>query len=141
MPPQGITGRNGFAPPGEKREDDGRTPIGLFPLESAFGQDPSINSAMPYRQASENDLWVDDLQSPNDNTWVKRGQTSATSFETMKPADIRCRHGIVAGCNRTPLIKGNGSGIFIHAWREDGCTTSQSMILQDGFSQTARLED
>ena len=56
-PLPGIIGRNGFAPVGEKREGDGRVPTGLFPLEFAFGYDPAITSRMPYRQATENDVW------------------------------------------------------------------------------------
>ena len=123
-PLPGIIGRNGFAPLGEKREGDGRAPTGLFPLESAFGYAAAINSRMPYQQATENDLWVDDVNSPDYNTWVKRGQTSATSFEVMKLADNRYRHGLVIGYNRNPIIKGYGSGIFLHAWLEEGYTTS-----------------
>jgi len=130
-PLPGIIGRNGFAPYGEKREGDGRAPTGLFPLEFAFGYDPSIDSLMPYRQATENDLWVDDVQSSDYNTWVKRGESSATSYEVMKLADNRYRHGLVVGYNRNPIIKGAGSGIFVHAWLEDGYTTSGCVAFDD----------
>lgn len=125
-----IIGRNGFAPLGEKREGDGRVPTGYFPLESAFGYGPSIDSTMPYRQATENDLWVDDVNSPDYNTWVKQGETSATSFEVMKLADIRYNYGIVTGYNRNPIIKGYGSGIFVHVWLEDGYTTSGCVAFE-----------
>ena len=130
-PLPGIIGRNGFAAPGEKREGDGRAPTGLFVLESAFGYAASINSSMPYQQATENDLWVDDVLSPDYNTWVKRGQTSATSFEVMKLADNRYRHGLVTGYNRNPIIKGYGSGIFVHTWLEDGYTTSGCVAFDE----------
>lgn len=126
-----MIGRNGFAPPGEKREGDGKVPTGLFPLESAFGYAASITSSMPYQQATENDLWVDDILSPDYNTWVKRGQTSATSFEVMKLADNRYRHGLITGYNRKPVIKGYGSGIFVHAWLEAGYTTSGCVALDE----------
>lgn len=130
-PLPGVAGRNGFAAQGEKREGDGRAPTGLFPLESAFGYAASINSSMPYQQATENDLWVDDVLSPDYNTWVKRGQTSATSFEVMKLADNRYRHGLVTGYNRNPIIKGYGSGIFVHAWLEAGYTTSGCVAFDE----------
>lgn len=130
-PLPGIIGRNGFAAPGEKREGDGRAPTGLFALESAFGYAPSIDSSMPYQQATENDLWVDDVNSPDYNSWVKRGQTGATSYEVMKLADNRYRHGLVTGYNRTPIIKGNGSGIFVHAWLEEGYTTSGCVAFDE----------
>ena len=58
-----VIGRNGFAPPGEKCEGDGRTPSGLFRLKTAFGYPPSVPTQMPYRQSQEDDLWIDD---PND---------------------------------------------------------------------------
>ncbi len=130
-PLPGITGRKGFAPPGEKREGDGRAPSGYFPLEFAFGYAPTFDGKMPYRQATENDLWVDDARSPDYNTWVKRGESSATSFEVMKLADNRYRHGIVIGYNRSPVIKGHGSGIFVHAWLEEGYTTTGCVAINE----------
>ena len=130
-PLRSMIGRNGFAPPGEKREGDGRVPTGLFPLESAFGYAPSIVSRMPYRQATENDLWVDDVDSPDYNTWVRRGETDARSFEVMKLADIRYSHGLVVGYNRNPVIKGYGSGIFVHVWLYDGYPTSGCVAFDE----------
>lgn len=130
-PLAGIIGRNGFAPVGEKREGDGRVPTGLFQLEFAFGYDPSITSRMPYRQATVDDLWVDDVNSPDYNTWVRRGETSATSFEVMKLDDVRYRHGLVIGYNRNPIVKGYGSGIFLHVWLEEGYTTSGCVAMDE----------
>ena len=66
-PMDAVIGRNGVAPPGEKREGDGRTPSGLFRLKTAFGYPPSVPSQMPYRQSQEDDLWIDDS---NDALWV-----------------------------------------------------------------------
>lgn len=126
-----MIGRNGFAPFGEKREGDGRVPTGLFPLESAFGYGPSIDSRMPYRQATKNDLWVDDVNSPEYNTWVKRGETTARSFEVMRLDDIRYRYGLVVGYNRSPVVKGYGSGIFVHVWLYNGYPTSGCVALDE----------
>ena len=96
-PPSAMIGRNGFAPSGEKREGDGRVPTGLFPLESAFGYGPSIDSRMPYRQATTDDLWVDDVDAPDYNTWVRRGETTArSSFDVMRIDDIRYSYGLWA---------------------------------------------
>ncbi len=126
-----MIGRNGFAPPGDKREGDGRVPSGLFPLEFAFGYGTSIDSRMPYRQATKNDLWVDDVNSPDYNNWVKRGETSASSFEVMRLDDVRYSYGLVIGYNRNPIVKGNGSGIFLHVWLENGYTTSGCVAIED----------
>lgn len=124
-------GRKGFAPPGEKREGDGRTPSGLFPLEFVFGYAPSFPGKMPYRQATADDLWVDDVNSPDYNSWVRRGETPAASFETMLLPDRRYRHGIVIGYNRNPIRKGMGSAIFVHAWLEPGASTAGCVALDE----------
>ena len=126
-----MLGRNGFARPGEKREGDGRTPAGLFPVESAFGYDAAIDSNMPYRQATADDLWVDDVQAPDYNRWVRRGETAATSFEEMKRSDHRYRYGLVTGYNRQPVVPGLGSAIFIHVWLEEGVSTSGCVALSE----------
>ncbi|MBJ6724019.1 L,D-transpeptidase family protein [Geomesophilobacter sediminis] len=125
-------GRKGFAPPGEKREGDGRTPSGLFPLEFVFGYAPGYTGSMPYRQATAADIWVDDVNSPDYNTWVRRGETSATSFENMLLPDKRYRHGVVIGYNRNPVVKGKGSAIFIHSWLQPGTPTAGCVALEEG---------
>src|SRR5208337_647148 len=77
--PAGI-GWNGFAGPGEKREGDGKSPTGVFPLSLAFGYSDKCETRMPYRQAMTNDFWVDDPDSQQYNTWV-HGTLSAKSAE------------------------------------------------------------
>ena len=74
-PIKGNIGRNGFAAPGGKREGDGRTPTGAFGLGTAFGYAPVIDTKMPYRQIGCDDFWVDDVDSPDYNRWVKESPT------------------------------------------------------------------
>ncbi len=69
-----VIGKNGFAQPGEKREGDGKTPSGIFPLKMTFGYDESIKTKMPYRQALADDLWIDDVNADDYNCWVKKGE-------------------------------------------------------------------
>lgn len=126
-----MVGRNGFAKPGEKREGDGHNPAGLFPLEFAFGYAPSIHTRMPYRQATEDDLWVDDDKSPDYNQWVRRGRSSATSFEEMKRSDSLYRLGLVIGYNRNPVVAGRGSAIFAHVWREEVTSTAGCIAMAE----------
>jgi L,D-peptidoglycan transpeptidase YkuD (ErfK/YbiS/YcfS/YnhG family) len=130
-PVKTMVGRNGFAKPGEKREGDGHNPAGLFPLEFAFGYAPAIKTRMPYRQATEDDLWVDDDKSPDYNQWVRRGRSSATSFEEMKRSDNLYRHGLVIGYNRMPVVAGLGSAIFAHVWREEGIATAGCIAMAE----------
>lgn len=130
-PLKAMAGRNGFARPGEKREGDGHNPAGLYPLEFAFGYAPAIDTRMPYRQATADDLWVDDEKSPDYNQWVKRGQSSAASFEEMKLPDHRYRFGLVIGYNRNPVVAGLGSAIFMHVWREQGSSTAGCIAMAE----------
>ena len=126
-----TVGRKGFAAPGEKREGDGTTPSGLFPLEFVFGYAPSVASAMPYRQATGNDIWVDDPECPDYNCWVRKGTTTAASFEEMKLSGPTYRHGIVIGYNRNPVVRGMGSAIFLHVWRDQGMSTAGCVALDE----------
>lgn len=132
LPPLRVSvGRKGFAPAGAKREGDGRTPSGLYPLEFVFGYAPEFTGKMPYRQATDDTLWVDDPNASDYNTWVRRGETTASSFETMKLPDRRYRHGVVIGYNRNPIVKGMGSAIFIHAWLKEGGATAGCVALDE----------
>ena len=95
-----------------------------------------INTRLSYRQAGDDDIWVDDGNSPDYNRWVRKGETSATSFEKVKLNDDRYKYGIVIEYNTDPVVKGAGSAIFIHVRRGEnmptlGCVAlSESDILQ-----------
>jgi len=132
VPMEGVIGRNGFARPGEKREGDGRTPSGIFPLGTVFGYEPSSPTRMPYRQATVNDLWVDDVHADDYNRWVKKGTTKASSFERMRREDDLYKYGIVLEYNTNPVIKGYGSAIFIHLWKGTGKPTEGCIALSEG---------
>jgi len=100
-------GRAGFAPPGEKREGDGRTPSGSFAIGFLFGVEPDPGVAMPYRRVTPSVVWDDDPSSPAYNLWVDGGRGEAMY---QSPA---YDHGAVIAYNtaRTP---GLGSAIFLH---------------------------
>jgi L,D-peptidoglycan transpeptidase YkuD (ErfK/YbiS/YcfS/YnhG family) len=63
----GSIGEKGFAAIDKKREGDGKSPSGIFPLGTAFGYDPSVATKMPYREATDDDFWVDDVNSEDYN--------------------------------------------------------------------------
>jgi L,D-peptidoglycan transpeptidase YkuD (ErfK/YbiS/YcfS/YnhG family) len=130
-PLDGVIGRKGFASPGEKREGDGRTPAGIFPLETVFGYEPSVPTRMPYRQATVDDLWIDDVQAEDYNRWVRRGTTQAASFERMRRDDDLYKYGIIVEYNTNPVIKGQGSAIFFHLWRGKGLATAGCIALSE----------
>lgn len=126
-----LVGSKGFAPPGEKREGDRRTPSGVFAMKLAFGYGEHIDSRMPYRQTGEEDIWVDDAASPDYNRWVRRGETSAASFEDMKRQDHRYKYGIVIEYNTDPVVKGAGSAIFIHVRGGENLPTLGCVALSE----------
>jgi L,D-peptidoglycan transpeptidase YkuD (ErfK/YbiS/YcfS/YnhG family) len=86
---------------------------------------------MPYRQATKDDVWVDDVNAPDYNSWQKRGETKASSFEEMRRNDHYYRLGAVIGYNRQPAVKGHGSAIFLHVWRGDGKPTSGCVAIDE----------
>jgi L,D-peptidoglycan transpeptidase YkuD (ErfK/YbiS/YcfS/YnhG family) len=105
-------GRNGMAPPGAKREGDGRTPTGTFGFQFFFGVDPDPGVHFPYRRVHAYDVWDDDPSSPQYNEWVddRYGNPGADP----EPMDVSAYdYGAVIAYNtaRTP---GLGSAIFLH---------------------------
>jgi L,D-peptidoglycan transpeptidase YkuD (ErfK/YbiS/YcfS/YnhG family) len=88
---------------------------------------------MPYRQATDDDFWVDDVNSEDYNKWVK-GKPNAASWEKMKRDDDQYKYGVVIEYNMHPIVRGKGSAIFLHVWKAEGSTLgcvsmSEEMIL------------
>ena len=123
-----VIGRNGLASPDQKKEGDGKTPSGVFLLGPAFGYASSITTGLQYRQATQNDFWVDDVHSLQYNQWVV-GLPVAKSFERMRRFDYLYSYGIVIGYNMHPIIPGAGSAIFMHVWRGVNSSTSGCVAL------------
>jgi L,D-peptidoglycan transpeptidase YkuD (ErfK/YbiS/YcfS/YnhG family) len=118
-----------------KQEGDGKSPAGLFTLESFFGYE-QIRFDFPYAQVTASTLCVDDSTSSDYNRIVQSedGKQYA-SFEYMKREDELYRLGIVVGHNRQGIKQG-GSCIFMHIQRNNdsatsGCTSmSPEQLLQ-----------
>lgn len=125
-----TNGSNGFAPPGDKEEGDGKTPSGIFKIAYAFGYGSSCKTGLYYRQATEKDFWIDDPRSDNYNKWVT-GYPVNYSHEKMKRKDHLYKYGIVIDYNQNPIVKGKGSAIFIHVWRSPGKPTSGCVAISE----------
>jgi len=123
-----VIGRNGLAAAGEKKEGDGKTPSGIYPLGPAFGYAPTLATGLPYRAAGNIDFWVDDVKSLQYNQWV-HGSPAANSFERMKRRDNLYQYGIVIGYNMHPIVPGAGSAIFMHVWRRYNSPTSGCVAI------------
>lgn len=132
LPPVPVNlGRNGVAPPFEKREGDGRTPSGLFPLRQGFGYQGGFQGSIPYQRVDSQDLWVDDVHSPDYNHWVWRGQTRAASYEELLRSDPLYEYALVPGYNEAPVVRDLGSAIFVHVEPEKGRGTSGCISLPE----------
>ena len=137
-----VIGRTGLAwatdslvgpdPAPVKREGDGRSPAGIFPLDTIFGfraADSIAGPGLPYVALRPGSECVDDPASRHYNTIVDRARVAAvdwTSSERMR--SIRqYALGVTVGYNATPPRAGRGSCIFLHIWAgpqsvTDGCT-------------------
>jgi L,D-peptidoglycan transpeptidase YkuD (ErfK/YbiS/YcfS/YnhG family) len=127
-----VIGRNGLAALGAKKEGDGKTPSGIYPLGPAFGYASSMNTGLLYRQATDSDFWVDDVRSLQYNQWVS-GTPAASSFERMKRPDDLYQYGIVIGYNANPVVPGAGSAIFMHVWRGYNSPTAGCVALNQRY--------
>jgi L,D-peptidoglycan transpeptidase YkuD (ErfK/YbiS/YcfS/YnhG family) len=109
-----FVGRNGVAPPGQKREGDGRTPSGVYGFDFMFGVDADPGTHFPYRRVTgTNIVWDDDSNSANYNRWVDTNTASAgTNAEPMYNTPSYDYGAVIAyNTARTP---GLGSAIFLH---------------------------
>ena len=122
-------GYNGFAPPGQKREGDGRTPSGTFGFGFFFGVDPNPGVHFAYRGAYSYDVWDDDPASPLYNEWVdERYANPGRSPEPMDQVPAYDYGAVIAyNTARTP---GAGSAIFLHV--DPGGPTAGCVALPTG---------
>lgn len=135
-----VVGRNGLAwdegaaAEGEtvlKREGDGRSPAGLFPLTFAFGRpDKPGQIKLSYSKLGEYSECVDDVGSTHYNKLVDRlkvGIFDWNSSEKMLEVGPEYDLGVFVAYNSFPVKRGNGSCIFLHIWKDAatgtaGCT-------------------
>jgi L,D-peptidoglycan transpeptidase YkuD (ErfK/YbiS/YcfS/YnhG family) len=106
-------GRDGFAPPGAKREGDGRAPSGSYHFSYFFGVDANPGVRYRWRHAAPADVWDDDVSSPRYNLWVDSDRHAAG--RDPEPLHVQPSYDDVAviayNTERTP---GLGSAIFLH---------------------------
>ncbi|HOT26954.1 MAG TPA: L,D-transpeptidase family protein [Candidatus Ozemobacteraceae bacterium] len=126
-----VIGRNGMAPEGEKREGDGRTPSGIFPLGFAFGYAPTLDIRWRYRPSSPDDVWIDDPEAPDYNTLTRKSHTQAKSFEYMKRSDDLYKLGLVVEYNTAPVVASLGSAIFMHLWKDQTTGTAGCVAMAE----------
>lgn len=117
-PWQAEIGKSGFAPPGQKKEGDGRTPSGTYGFTFFFGDLANPGGfKFPFRQATSSDVWDDDPSSSNYNQWIDestQGTTAAGANPEPMLDEPSYNYGAVIAYNMSPVVSGDGSAIFLH---------------------------
>lgn len=121
----------GGAPAGEagpvKREGDGRSPAGVFPLGDAFGYAPAPprGARLPYHALTPDWKCIDDPRSSHYNQLLDTAGLTPdwSSFEKMRRDDDLYRWGVFVDHNHQAAA-GAGSCIFLHVWRAAGRGTA-----------------
>ena len=141
-------GRSGVIPASDKREGDGATPAGRYPLRRVWIRKDKFPEGMPrcegleVRITSVLDGWSDDANSANYNrpivlTFDEAGKdVTKESHERLWHEDDLYDVVVEIGYNDNPPVPGKGSAIFMHVAREkmtptDGCIALQKSDLVD----------
>jgi L,D-peptidoglycan transpeptidase YkuD (ErfK/YbiS/YcfS/YnhG family) len=118
-------GRGGFCAAFDKREGDGSTPRGRWPIRAVLLR-PDRGFApprfLPWRWLRPDDGWSDDPADPAYNRAVR--YPHLLSAERMWRGDGLYDAVIVLGHNDEPPVPGMGSAIFLHLRSErptEGC--------------------
>ncbi|MBX7242488.1 MAG: hypothetical protein K1X92_12120 [Bacteroidia bacterium] len=129
-----------------KKEGDGKSPQGIFNIIRLFGnvakESLSFKTALPYLHISGNEwVCVDDVNSEYYNRIVseKKVVKDWNSAEQMLRTDGLYELGAILDYNLNPVVKGEGSCVFMHIWRASdkptaGCTATQKAELSKIFS-------
>lgn len=131
---------NGFIPPKadkQKREGDGRSPAGLFPLLSAFGHPAPpkgyTDRNLPFLTVTDEQA-VDDVDSPHYNKIVKPSEVGGVTWKSAETMKIDLyKLGLVVGHNYPNPKPGYGSCIFFHYQAGPGKPTAgcTSMVAKE----------
>lgn len=111
-----------------KREGDGGTPMGRFPVRLVLYRSdriPRPRTPLPVRAIRAEDGWCDDPMDRNYNRLVRL--PSKRSAEGLMRDDGLYDLILVLGYNDRPRIRGKGSAIFVHLARE-GYTPTEGCV-------------
>jgi len=124
-----VLGRAGVSL--SKREGDGATPIGTYPLRRMLYRNDRLalpHTALPVGIIARDDGWCDAPDSPDYNRPVKH--PCPVSAEHMWREDGLYDVVVVIGHNDDPVVAGAGSAIFMHVAPTDGNGTAGCVALE-----------
>lgn len=104
-------------------ESNTHSPIGYYTLTQAFGNSADPGSRLPYHHVGYGDRWVDQVSSPNYNTMqtgdADKSRGDGEALWTVVP---EYDYAVVVDYNRSPVVHGAGSAVFLHV--TDGAATA-----------------
>lgn len=125
-----VIGQSGITT--SKKEGDKKSPVGLFEIGHGFGYAKPSGLSVPFKVASNNDYWIDDVSSSDYNKWVEYNgnpDQKWNSYERMN--NSLYKYGLVIKYNMNPIVKGKGSAIFFHTWRNQNSPTLGCVALPE----------
>ena len=123
-------GRSGVMPAADKREGDGASPIGVWPIRRVLWRSdhgPTPVTTFPLSEIQPYDGWSDDVNDPLYNQLVKHPHPF--SAEKMWRDDGLYDIVVILGHNDDPIVTGMGSAIFLHCARADYGPTAGCVAL------------
>jgi L,D-peptidoglycan transpeptidase YkuD (ErfK/YbiS/YcfS/YnhG family) len=123
-------GRSGVKPAADKREGDGASPAGVWPIRRVLyrpdrGAPPA--TAFELQPISRHDGWCDDPKDPAYNRPVRLPCPASAEHMWLESGvyDIV----VVLGHNDDPVVPGMGSCIFLHLSRPDYSPTEGCVAI------------
>lgn len=123
-------GKGGMVAAQDKREGDGASPLGAWPLRRVLyrpDRGPAPRTALPVSPIAPDDGWCDDPAHPDYNRPVKRPFDS--SHEALWREDGLYDLVVVLGHNDDPPVAPMGSAIFLHLAKPDYAPTEGCIAL------------
>jgi L,D-peptidoglycan transpeptidase YkuD (ErfK/YbiS/YcfS/YnhG family) len=123
-------GRSGVLPASDKREGDGASPAGVWPVRRALWRADRLAqpvTGLPLQVIKPDDGWCDAPADPAYNRPVRLPWP--VSHEVMTRTDGLYDIVVVLGHNDDPPIPGMGSAIFLHCASADYAPTEGCVAL------------
>jgi L,D-peptidoglycan transpeptidase YkuD (ErfK/YbiS/YcfS/YnhG family) len=134
-------GRSGVKPAADKREGDGASPAGAWPIRRVLyrpDRGPPPATAFELQPISRHDGWCDDPKDPAYNQPVHLPYPASAEQMWLEAGvyDIV----VVLGHNDDPVVPGLGSAIFLHLSKPDyspteGCVAVPRADLEELLSK------
>ena len=134
-------GRSGVKPAADKREGDGASPAGVWPIRRVLyrpDRGPPPATAFDLQPISRHDGWCDDPKDPAYNRPVYLPYPVSAEHMWLESGvyDIV----VILGHNDAPVVPGMGSAIFLHLSKPDyspteGCVAVPRVDLEELLSK------